>query len=66
MADDLPEGSSVRIDGLTPRGGAYSICYYHDSAKNPCPEDRATGAEIVEFATDGRAIHRTYTKLGVA
>lgn len=65
MPVDLPSGSSVRVDGPTPNGGAYSISYYKDASGEPVPEAKATSAEIVEFTASGSAIHRTYTRLGV-
>ena len=61
---ELPEGSSVRVDGPTPNGGAYAIRYYRDADGNPCPADRSVSSEIVEFTADDRAIHRTYTSVG--
>ena len=55
------EGSSVRVDGPTPNGGAYAIRYYRDAEGDPCPADRSVSSEIVEFTAGGEAIHRTYT-----
>jgi hypothetical protein len=63
MAAEVPAGSQVRIDGATPNGGAYSVAYYYDHEKNPVPRARARHAEIVEFSSWNRVIHRTYIDL---
>ena len=54
------QGYSQRIDEPTPNGGAYSIAYYHDSEGMPCPKEKASRIEIVEFDLHDQIIFRTY------
>lgn len=49
-----------RVNEKTPNGGAYLIAYFQDSKGNPVDETKAVKAEIVEYDSKGKAIHRTY------
>ena len=51
---------SQRIDEPTPNGRAYSIAYYYDSEGIPCPAEKASKIEIVEFDLHDQIIFRTY------
>jgi len=54
------DNTQERIEGPTPNGGAYAIMYFMDDNGDPCAEDRAARAEIVEYDQDGNGIFRTY------
>lgn len=62
MADVKPR----RIEGPTPKGGAYSLVYYRDADGAPCERDKAVEAEIHECDSDGEVIARTYGTLTAA
>lgn len=53
-----------RVDGKTPKGGAYSIAYFQDSKGNPVDESKAVKAEIIEYDSKDKEINRTYAKIG--
>ena len=46
--------------GATPNGGSYSVAYYHDKEGNPCPKEKATSVNIVEYTEEGERINETY------
>jgi hypothetical protein len=52
-----------RIEGPTPRGGAYSIAYYQNTLGNAVPKEQACFVEIVEYSKDGEHIARTYGEI---
>lgn len=51
--------TSERIDGPTPRGGAYGILYYQDADGNPTTREEAVRAEGVEYDEAGKMICST-------
>ncbi len=51
-------------EGPTPNGGARSVAYYRDDAGNPAEKAEATQVEIVEYDAEGKAVWRTYGRLG--
>lgn len=49
-----------RREGKTPNGGVYSIAYFFDEEKKPCPKEDAWFIEIHEYDVNDNIIHRTY------
>jgi hypothetical protein len=57
--NDADEATSRRVEGPTPKGGAYSIGYFsHDG--RPVPQRFANQILIIEYDDDGREIYRTF------
>jgi hypothetical protein len=57
--NDADEATSRRVEGPTPKGGAYSIGYFsHDG--RPVPQRFANQILIVEYDDDGHEIFRTF------
>ncbi len=52
-----------RIEGPTPRGGAYAIAYYQDANGQPADKASAVAVEIVEYDAAGVALWRTYAEV---
>lgn len=48
-----------RIDGPTPRGGAYSEAQFSRDGE-PADKQDANAVEITEYAADGTVLGRTY------
>lgn len=55
--------TSERREGATPSGGVASEIYYLNDAGELVDKEVATRAEIVELATDGNILARTYGEL---
>lgn len=56
--------TSRRVDGPTPNGGDYSEVYFLTNDDVLTDESRATKAEVVEYTTGGKLVHRTYMTIG--
>ena len=50
----------IRIDGITPNGGAYSEIYFFDADGNFVDESKAVRSVIRECTADGDLIQETW------
>lgn len=60
MNDNNTINNTRRIEGPTPKGGAYAILYFYDNNDNPVNEENAEKAYGVEFDKEGNRICTTY------
>jgi hypothetical protein len=63
MSPDNSPITQESMDHPTPASGAGSTIYYRDDNGDPVDKMLATRAEIVEFDSQGNAIHRTYAEI---
>lgn len=50
----------IRVDGVTPSGGAYSEIFFFDAAGEPTDESNAVRCVIRECAANGDLINETW------